>query len=82
MTGTIIIPKWAENALFWGAERSPIHRLIFIHFSLPGAGQAVYQCPMIKNYIGYYRVSTDKQEYGMSSQREIVRRFAEGLTGK
>src|ERR1035437_10192306 len=40
---------------------------------------------MIKNYIGYYRVSTDKQGLdgnGMSSQREIVRRFAESQNGK
>jgi DNA invertase Pin-like site-specific DNA recombinase len=36
---------------------------------------------MIKRYIGYYRVSTDKQEYGMSSQREIVRRFVDGQKG-
>ena len=39
---------------------------------------------MIKNYIGYYRVSTDKQGLdgnGMTSQREIVRRFVDGQKG-
>lgn len=39
---------------------------------------------MMKKYIGYYRVSTDKQGLdgnGMSSQREIVRRFVEGQKG-
>ncbi|MGO8678723.1 MAG: recombinase family protein [Limisphaerales bacterium] len=39
---------------------------------------------MIKNYIGYYRVSTDRQGldgHGMSAQREIVRRFTEGQKG-
>ena len=39
---------------------------------------------MIKRYIGYYRVSTDKQGLdgnGMSSQREIVRRFVDGQKG-
>ncbi|MGO8678040.1 MAG: recombinase family protein [Limisphaerales bacterium] len=39
---------------------------------------------MNKKYIGYYRVSTDKQGLegnGMTSQREIVRRFVEGQQG-
>jgi DNA invertase Pin-like site-specific DNA recombinase len=39
---------------------------------------------MIKTYIGYYRVSTDKQGlsgHGMTAQREIVRRFAESQNG-
>lgn len=39
---------------------------------------------MIKRYIGYYRVSTDKQGLdgnGMTSQREIVRRFVDGQKG-
>lgn len=38
----------------------------------------------MKNYIGYYRVSTDKQGLegnGMSSQKEIVRRFVDGQDG-
>ena len=38
----------------------------------------------MKRYIGYYRVSTDKQGLdgnGMTSQREIVRRFVDGQTG-
>jgi DNA invertase Pin-like site-specific DNA recombinase len=39
---------------------------------------------MIKKYIGYYRVSTDKQGVdgnGMTAQREIVRRFVDGQKG-
>jgi DNA invertase Pin-like site-specific DNA recombinase len=39
---------------------------------------------MIKKYIGYYRVSTDKQGLdgnGMTAQREIVRRFVDGQKG-
>jgi len=39
---------------------------------------------MIKKYIGYFRVSTDKQGLdgnGMTAQREIVRRFVEGQKG-
>jgi DNA invertase Pin-like site-specific DNA recombinase len=39
---------------------------------------------MIKNYIGYYRVSTDKQGLdgnGMTAQRETVRRFVDGQRG-
>jgi DNA invertase Pin-like site-specific DNA recombinase len=39
---------------------------------------------MIKKYIGYYRVSTDKQGLdgnGMSAQRETVRRFVSGQSG-
>jgi len=38
----------------------------------------------MKNYIGYFRVSTDKQGLdgnGMAAQREIVRRFVEGQNG-
>ena len=40
---------------------------------------------MMKKYIGYYRVSTDKQGLdgnGMASQREIVRRFVQGQNGE
>ena len=39
---------------------------------------------MMKRYIGYYRVSTDKQGLdgnGMTAQREIVRRFVDGQKG-
>jgi DNA invertase Pin-like site-specific DNA recombinase len=38
---------------------------------------------MIKKYVALYRVSTDKQGIdgnGMSSQKEIVRRFVESQT--
>jgi len=38
----------------------------------------------MKRYIGYYRVSTDKQGLdgnGMTAQREIVRRFVDGQNG-
>src|SRR6266478_2529799 len=40
---------------------------------------------MMKRYIGYYRVSTDKQGLdgnGMTAQRDIVRRFVEGQEGE
>jgi len=39
---------------------------------------------MMKNYIGYYRVSTDRQGMdgnGMTSQREIVRRYVATQSG-
>jgi DNA invertase Pin-like site-specific DNA recombinase len=40
---------------------------------------------MMKNYIGYYRVSTKAQgldgRHGMSAQREVVRRFVESQKG-
>ena len=36
---------------------------------------------MKKRYIGYYRVSRDSQEYGISSQKDIVRRFVESQNG-
>jgi DNA invertase Pin-like site-specific DNA recombinase len=39
---------------------------------------------MMKKYIGYYRVSTDKQGLdgnGMTAQRETVRRFVDGQRG-
>ena len=34
-----------------------------------------------QSYVGYFRVSTGKQEYGMESQRVIVRRFVETQNG-
>ncbi len=34
-----------------------------------------------QSFIGYFRVSTGKQEYGLDSQRTIVRRFAETQNG-
>jgi DNA invertase Pin-like site-specific DNA recombinase len=40
---------------------------------------------MIKKFIGYYRVSTDRQGLdgnGMTAQREIVRRFVDGQNGR
>jgi len=51
---------------------------------LPGAAWTVYQCPMNKKYIGYYRVSTNRQGLtgnGMTAQREVVRRFVQGQQG-
>jgi len=46
--------------------------------------RAAYQCPMIKKFIGYYRVSTKQQGLdgnGMAAQREVVRRFVESQRG-
>lgn len=38
--------------------------------------------PMQKTMVAYYRVSTDKQEYGISSQTDIVSRFVASQNGK
>lgn len=60
------------------------HHIDFLHFALPGAAGTVYQCPMTKKYIGYYRVSTKMQGIdgnGMTAQRAIVHRFVESQNG-
>ena len=65
-------------------ERSPYHHIDFLHFALPGAAGTVYQCPMNKKFVGYYRVSTNQQGLtgnGMTAQREVVRRFVENQNG-
>ena len=59
----------------------------FVNSSLPGISWAVTSGPMMKRHtrhIGYFRVSRDSQGIdgnGMSSQREIVRRFVAGQNG-
>jgi DNA invertase Pin-like site-specific DNA recombinase len=80
----IFIPTSAKNAIFARLERLLYLRIDFLHFALPGVEQAVYQLSMIKKFIGYYRVSTKMQGIdgnGMSSQRDIVRRFVESQNG-
>ncbi|MGD0207387.1 MAG: recombinase family protein [Verrucomicrobiota bacterium] len=83
-TGERIIPTSAGILFFRGLERLLYLRLIFLHFSLPGAVEGDYQLSMIKKYIGYFRVSTKIQGIdgnGMTAQREIVRRFVSGQSG-
>src|SRR5262245_41586282 len=72
--------KSRKNQRFFAFVGRLYHRLDFIQFPLPGATRTVYRSPMMKNYIGYYRVSTSRQGMdgnGMTAQREIVRRFVE-----
>ena len=80
----IFIPTSAENTICARLERSPYHHIDFLHFALPGAAGTVYQCPMNKKFVGYYRVSTNQQGLtgnGMTAQREVVRRFVENQNG-
>jgi DNA invertase Pin-like site-specific DNA recombinase len=62
-------------------------RIDFVNFRLPGHFYAFTSGPMMKRHtrhIGYFRVSRDSQKidgYGMTSQREIVRRFVESQNG-
>lgn len=51
---------------------------------MPGHFAAVTSGHMMKKFIGYYRVSRDSQKidgYGISSQKDIVRRFVESQNG-
>ena len=82
--GESTIPIFWETQFFRVVERLLYLRIDFLNLSLPGTWHAVFQTPMRKRYIGYYRVSTDRQGIdgnGMTSQREIVRRFVEGQKG-
>ena len=56
----------------------------FVNRALPGHFFAFTSGPVIKKYIGYYRVSRDSQKidgYGITSQREIVHRFVASQNG-
>jgi DNA invertase Pin-like site-specific DNA recombinase len=76
--------KFPQKQHFFAFLQAFCHRKEFVNFWLPGAELALTSGPMIKKFIGYYRVSTKQQGLdgnGMTAQREIVRRFAEGQHG-
>jgi DNA invertase Pin-like site-specific DNA recombinase len=82
--GESSIPTSQQNRYFcW---RFPVFydRKVFVFFLSPGCFAAFTRVHLMKKHIGYYRVSRDSQKidgYGISSQKDIVRRFVESQNG-
>lgn len=81
----IFIPTDALKSFFIGGKRLLCHPIVFLFFHSPWCLGTRIPGSMIKNYIGYYRVSTNRQGLdgnGMTAQRETVRRFVQNQIGE
>jgi DNA invertase Pin-like site-specific DNA recombinase len=83
-SGESFIPQSKQNRYFCWCFQALYEQKEFINSSLPGRFHAFTSGPMMKRFIGYYRVSRDSQKidgYGITSQKDIVRRFVESQNG-